>query len=228
MSTLKDRIQTILDAGFGEAQLARMAGVTTAAVSHWKKPDKPDATVSAKTALALERGTGFRAEWIISGRLPEKITVAMSSPTIAGLQNVADSMQTLPVVEWGKGAEMLSVRNEVLVRDGQFEGYTAPGMQSARAKFFVVPDDAMAPDILQGEFVAMDPEPLPVRGDYVLIRRASTGELMLRQYRPLDANEFNAVPLNQRLYDPLNSRQHGLELLAVLVGHWSGRRSDRI
>lgn len=230
MSTLKERIEKIKrDTPCRNRDLVKMTGLSSAAVSLWTTPneEKRSLTIKWDNAVAIASGTGYRAEWIYSGEMPEKAIDVTSSRTNTPETNIANSMQTLPVVEWGMGVEMLSLRNEELTRSGQFDGYTAPGIQSDQAKFFVVPDDAMAPDILRGEYVAMDPVPKPVRGDYVLVRKLSTGELMMRQFRPVDPGEFNAVPLNKNKYDPLNSKQHGLELIAVLVGHWSGRRSER-
>ncbi len=230
MSTLKERIEEIArEKKWRNRDFRQATGLSSAAVSLWTTGNDAQRVQSIHwdNAVALSRASGYRAEWIRSGELPKKVTDVVLSSSVDNLHNVANSMQTLPVVEWGMGVEMLAVRNEVLVKDSRFDAYTAPGVQSPQAKFFVVPDNSMSPDILKGEYVAMDPAPKPVRGDYVLVRQKSTGELMMRQFRPLSADEFVAAPLNKALYDELNSKQHDLEVLAVLVGHWSGRRSER-
>jgi len=199
-----------------------MTGASSTAVTFWVNGQTKK--LSFDNALALEKGTGFRAEWLAQGRLPKKAPQSSSDPLIAGANGVTNSLRPLPVIEWVKGDEMLSIQNDALENCSLL---TAPGVKSPRAKFFVVPDDSMSPDILRGEYVALDPDQSPSRGDYVLVKHIRTGELLLRQYRPIDIDEFNAVPLNLSKYDPFNSKQHGLELLAVLVGHWSGRRSER-
>lgn len=225
MSTLQDRIAEVIKAGFGQAELARITGRTTAAVNQWVRG--PTQELKADNALAISRKTGFSAEWLVSGKGPKRAEKPSASSENAIAHIGSHSLRLLPVVEWVRGDEMLSIRNDDLNLRADVDCLTAPGVQSPQAKFFVVPDDAMAPDILRGEYVALDPQPKPLRGDYVLVKSKRTGELMLRQYRPVDEDEFNAVPLNTSKYDPFNSRQHGLELLAVLVGHWSGRRSER-
>lgn len=225
MSTLQERIRKVLASGFSQADLARITGKSTAAVTFWANGKTLE--LKADTALDLEEGTGFRARWLTSGRGPEKVREIGINPNNTLLPSGSNSLRLLPLVTWEKGDEMLGIQNNELNLNAETELLTAPGVQSPHAKFFVMPDDAMAPDILRGEYVALDPKPKPLRGDYVLVKQTRTGELMLRQYRPVDSEEFNAVPLNTSKFDPFNSRQHGLELLAVLVGHWSGRRSDR-
>lgn len=71
MSTLQERITEMVDAGFPVGRLAKAAGVTSSAVSQWKSGQTK--TMQAESALGLEDSTGYRAEWIVLGRLPKKV-----------------------------------------------------------------------------------------------------------------------------------------------------------
>lgn len=70
MQSLAQRIQEVIDkTGMSQADIARAAGVTDAAVGFWLT----GATHSLKgvTAAKLETKTGFRAAWLASGKGPK-------------------------------------------------------------------------------------------------------------------------------------------------------------
>lgn len=69
---LKDRIQEAIDQSEKtKAEIARNCGVTNAAVTQWLSGDT--ANLKADKALALEIATGYRAQWILTGRGPKKL-----------------------------------------------------------------------------------------------------------------------------------------------------------
>lgn len=71
MLTLAQRLQEVLDAGHTRADLARFAGVTEAAVTHWMNGHTR--SLKGVTTARLEQRTGFRAAWIASGRGPKLV-----------------------------------------------------------------------------------------------------------------------------------------------------------
>lgn len=54
-----------------KAQIARECGVTGSALSQWLSGSVK--SLKAETALALEQATGYRANWILSGKGPRKM-----------------------------------------------------------------------------------------------------------------------------------------------------------
>jgi hypothetical protein len=79
VTSLKDRTQQAIDAGHSRADLARAAGVESAAVSHWLA--ERTKTLKAKSTLGLSRLTGWSAEWWATGKGPREIA---APPAIDG------------------------------------------------------------------------------------------------------------------------------------------------
>lgn len=112
-----------------------------------------------------------------------------------------------------------------LLRIAGIAWISAPGNLSESCAWMAMPDDSMAPEIHAGEFICFDPAVSPDAGDVVLLADQQGG-LWVRRYRPKPGGQFEAVPLNT-WHAPLDSRRDELQLLAVLVGHWRGRRARR-
>lgn len=68
---LKDRIQELIDAGFRKSELAKAAGKSPAAVTHWLNGETKE--IKADSAAGLQALTGFSSIWISEGRGPKKI-----------------------------------------------------------------------------------------------------------------------------------------------------------
>lgn len=66
MNTLADRVDHILDkAKLKSADLARIAGVSSATVTYWKSGATRE--MAFKHASAIEKRLGYRAAWIATG-----------------------------------------------------------------------------------------------------------------------------------------------------------------
>lgn len=132
------------------------------------------------------------------------------------------SFSLLPVVNF----QGLDMSQHVDVAQGEDQALiSTPGQFSEWAKITKMPDDSMAPEIYPGEYIAFDPKVQADAGDTVLIEDLHGG-LWIRKYRPLPGGRFDAVAANDD-HAPLHSTQDGLKVLAVLVGHWRGRRPRR-
>lgn len=69
---LKDRIQEAMtSAQLKPAELARKTGASTGAVSFWLNGQTKK--LKAETAQAIQDATGYRAEYLVSGRLPKLV-----------------------------------------------------------------------------------------------------------------------------------------------------------
>jgi phage repressor protein C with HTH and peptisase S24 domain len=68
---LKDRIKEIVDSGYTKAAIARAAGKTGAAVTHWLNGET--AEIKSDAAAGIQEKTGFSAVWIATGKLPKRV-----------------------------------------------------------------------------------------------------------------------------------------------------------
>lgn len=76
---LKDRIREAMEgAGLKPLQLAKATRRSSGAVTQWI--DGTTKSLKADTASALERATGYRADWIVTGRGEKKL--AITTPNI--------------------------------------------------------------------------------------------------------------------------------------------------
>jgi len=69
---LKDRIREAMEgSGLRPLQLARATGKSSGAVSQWM--DGTTKSLKAETASMLEKATGYRADWIVTGNGERKV-----------------------------------------------------------------------------------------------------------------------------------------------------------
>lgn len=98
MTELAQRLQEILDTGFTQADLTKAADVTKGTTSQWMNGNIQ--SMKFKYALGIEVLTGFRAEWIVTGKLPKKkadeITALRKGSPVYGVtdgEDLPDSVQ---------------------------------------------------------------------------------------------------------------------------------------
>ena len=85
---LKDRIREAMDgAGLKPLQLARATKKSSGAVTQWI--DGTTKSLKAETASALEKATGYRADWIVTGKGEKKVTTATATITAPSATLVA-------------------------------------------------------------------------------------------------------------------------------------------
>lgn len=75
---LKDRIQELLDAGFKKGVLAKSAGKSPAAVTHWLNGETKE--IKADSAAGLQALTGYSSIWISEGKGPKHSAQSGSNP----------------------------------------------------------------------------------------------------------------------------------------------------
>lgn len=83
----------------------------------------------------------------------------------------------------------------------------------------VAPDDAMAPGIRKGHEVILSTAELPARPDDVVLLADKDGNWMLRRYALIRPGHWLAEATGAG-YRPLDSVEHGLEVLAIKMGIW--------
>jgi len=72
MTTLSERIQEIISAGYTQADLHRAAKVTKGTSNQWL--DGKIKSIKLEYAQGIEALTNFRAVWIVTGKGPKKVT----------------------------------------------------------------------------------------------------------------------------------------------------------
>lgn len=79
---MKDRIKEAMEAAkLKPADLARKTGASTGAVSFWLSGKTK--ALKAETAQAIQNATGFRAAYLVGGKLPKRVDDAPGAPLIA-------------------------------------------------------------------------------------------------------------------------------------------------
>lgn len=229
MNTMSDdrliRLENLRTFGLGPTELKKKFGRS---VSYWSDMLRGQKSFGEDLARAIEESAGLPRYWMDEPHDAESQHAEASNPHgeigVKKSRNLIDlknnlSFTLLPVVQF-QGLDM-SQKNDALI-DGQ-EWISTPGQFSERAKITKMPDNSMFPEIYPGEYIAFDPGIPADAGDTVLIKDEHGG-FWIRKYRPLPGGKFDAVAANDD-HAPLRSSDGGLQVLAVLVGHWRGRRA---
>ena len=115
VSTLQERTQQALDAGFKVSQLARAAEVDDAAVSHWKAGRTK--SLKAKSALGLATLTGWAAQWWLDGtgpRAPRSQRPGEGSGSVEYLAEIGGKLSRKHLEKLIAAGEMLATHGEML------------------------------------------------------------------------------------------------------------------
>lgn len=84
---------------------------------------------------------------------------------------------------------------------------------SRKTKWLEVQDDLLAPKVLKGDLVAVDPDGSP-KLDSLVLAVAADGSYMLRFWRPLSGGQFELFDSAGRSMD---STRHGVRVVATFV-----------
>ena len=138
-------------------------------------------------------------------RIPASTGHAYSDTTLA----------RAPVVEWARlGEDVLKDPREL--GGAEVLDYVQIGTPGKRAKLVPIVDDSLAPRLIVGDMVAIDPDnKSPKRGQVTLFRSTVDGEFFLRRFQPLAGPDFEAVDAKGAAMD---SKRHGLEIVGVNCG----------
>jgi len=118
-----------------------------------------------------------------------------------------------PVIEWARiGEDLLRANSEWPT--GELREVPTAREVSERIKWLPVLDDALAPSVTSGDLVAVDPEGHPKQDEVALFKTAS-GEYILRRWRAMPYDQFEAYDGQGRVLDSI---RHGLTVVASTVG----------
>ena len=188
--------------------VAKAVGVSRAAVTQWENGlTKPKGEYIHALAKLYGCTTGF----ILHG---EGSSAGNVIPAPIGLRQIP----IISYVQAGCWTESCECR----AMDGSIETITTDLDLGSMAFALEVRGDSMAPEILEGDVVVIDPDVDPLPGDYVVAKNGSH-EATLKQYRPRGTNDqgqeyFELVPLNP-VYPAMRSDHHHVTIIGVMMEH---------
>jgi phage repressor protein C with HTH and peptisase S24 domain len=185
--SLADRIKEAMGDTITKAELARAAGVTASAVTHWL--NGATQSLSAENADAIERKTGYRASWIVSGKGPKKVFRSVE-PDFTG---PASNVVPISPMAMAGGMQLRQIPVKGTARMGE-NGYyeelgTAPGAGDGHLLIAIADPDAyvlrvrgssMSPAIRDGWYVVVGPSSAPAAGEFVLVKLRN-GQRMVKE-----------------------------------------------
>ena len=148
---------------------------------------------------------------------------------LESVSNVAPApigLRQIPIISyvqagcWTESCECRAV-------DGSIETITTDLDLGSMAFALEVRGDSMAPEILEGDVVVIDPDVDPLPGDIVAAKNGSH-EATIKQYRPRGTNDqgqeyFELVPLNP-VYPTMRSDHHHVTIIGVMMERRRYRR----
>ena len=186
--------------------VAKAVGVSRAAVTQWENGlTKP----KGEYIHALAKLYGCTTGYILHGEDPG---VGNVIPAPIGLRHIP----IISYVQAGCWTESCDCR----AMDGSIETITTALDLGSMAFALEVRGDSMAPEILEGDVVVIDPDVDPLPGDIVAAKNGSH-EATIKQYRPRGTNDqgqeyFELVPLNP-VYPTMRSDHHHVTIIGVMM-----------
>jgi phage repressor protein C with HTH and peptisase S24 domain len=174
--SLKDRIREAMGT-MSPADLARAAQVTPATVTFWL--DGTTKAIKGEKAVLLEKNTGYRANWLISGKGPKLVEAAQQdgdSPVYAGKRS---GVRAIPVVGTARMGEH-GFYEELSTIPGAGDGHINIATEDPSAYGLRVRGNSMAPAIRDGWYVLVEPNASPAVGEYVLVKMRD-GQRMVKE-----------------------------------------------
>lgn len=183
---LKDRIQELVDAGYRATELAKAAGKSRAAVSHWLKGTTLE--IKSDSAAGLQALTGYNSIWISTGKGPKKASDSPSpGPSIRGVVPLLSNIQA------GMYTEFVDNFNGDY---GEYQQIPTTVPVNRRTFALRVQGDSMEPEFLEGMVLIVEPELDPQPGDFVIAKNGND-ETTFKQLTQ-DGPDWYLKPLNPR------------------------------
>lgn len=209
--------------GASKTTLARAIGISYQAVK--KVLDGGSHSLSAENNSKAARFLGVSSHWLATGD-GQMLAAQAAAPSHQGggvapmseksplilEQSSSNTFKRAPVVAWACLGDDLRKPNENWPAEAMRVIYSTKPM-SGLVKWVEVMDDLLAPRVLRGDIVVVDPEGKPMVDSPVLVR-LSDGTHVLRFYRPLAGDAFEVFDGAGRTMD---SVRHGIVVAATFV-----------
>lgn len=219
-TTLDQRIQEIIDAGFTQAELFRAAGVSKGTANQWLNGQIK--SIKLQYAQGIEAKTGFRAEWIVTGKGERKNSDSRDNEAKSKISAAhPDDLQPDDVVyvpesriefSAGEGStaqyELIEDEEPATYRLSWFQKY---GINPERVRRFRVSGDSMIPMLYPRDTILVntdeknivDGKMYAIRyGDELRVKylsRRLDGTIILRSVNPSYKDEEIGPELAQQI-----------------------------
>jgi SOS-response transcriptional repressor LexA len=216
---LADRIrEAIKHSGMSQAQIALQTKKSPGAVTQWL--DGTTKSLKGETAEALERATGYRAAWLITGKGP-KLTNQTTNVVPADFGKAR-----IPLISYVQAGAWTDVVDNFA--PGDADEFLQTDLElSGNAFALEIKGDSMLPEFKPGDRVIIDPCVEPQPGDFVVAKNGHDGATF-KKYRPRSVNDrgellFELVPLNED-YPSARSDVTPIHIVGTMVEHRKYRR----
>lgn len=215
---LKDRIQELVTGGYKKSQLAKAAGKSPAAVTHWLNGDTLE--IKADSAAGLQALTGYSSVWISEGKSPKMAAnVVNVGPAAMGARRV-------PLISYIQAGLWSEVLDNFSAGDAD-EWLITDSTLSGSAFALEIKGDSMLPEFRPGDRVIIDPEVSPQPGDFVAAKNGHN-EATFKKYRPRSTDAdgnivFELVPLNED-FPSIRSDVATIKIVGTMVEHRKFRK----
>lgn len=208
--TLSKRVTEAIQAtGRKPADIARSIGRTPSAISQLM--DGTTKSLKADTAYRLEAETGFRSNWLISGKGP-KLSFENTEPA-QDVGRVVPLISWIRAGSWGEASDPYS--------PGEADAWVATMKPtSARAYALRVRGTSMtAPhgkSYPEGSLIIVEPERRsPVNGERIIAKLEGSAEVTFKVFKEEDGRRW-LLPLNPQ-HEPI---REPFKVLGTVIGMW--------
>lgn len=217
--------QARLAAGLSQQALAVAIGqfgdrriVSRTTVAQWETGSTRG--IEAANLFKAAQVLNVAPEWLLFGTghmQPRPVSLDGLLPVSCN-DRVVPVLQNILVV----GREDMELDNNVLSYvgiDQELAKVTGPHVFALEIK-----ENSMLPDFRPGDIVVVDPDISPQPGEIVAAKLHTGGVITLRKYRPIDAEVFELVALNEDWPKIVVDRENPAQILGTLVEHRCRRR----
>lgn len=194
-----------LELGMTQVEVANSAGVSQQSIESIES----GRTRKPRNLLELSKALKCNPEWLLNGE------------NIMPLTEI--SSRRIPVISYVQAGSLTEAR-AITDLTGDFEYVLADADIPEYCFALRIDGDSMQPEFKEGDIIIIDPELLPMPGEFVVAKNGGH-EATFKKYRPLGVgiNEFELVPLNPD-YPVLRSADMHLQIIGVMIEHRIYRR----
>lgn len=208
-----DRLKYALkQAGITNTAIADACDITPQAVTGWLKTGR----ISKKAMYVVAELTGFNAQWISTGRGPERGALTLQEAP------AKYRTQLVPVISWVQAGAMCEAIDNF--QPGDAENWLPCPTNHSKSTFaLLVEGDSMVspyPTVKSyppGTIIFVDPEKAPHNGAKVVARVPNNNSVTFKQYS-VDAGRIFLRPLNPS-YQPIEIMEE-THICGVVIGSY--------
>lgn len=221
MNSIAQRLKQAREAaGMTQPALAEKAGVSQGTIGNIESGLRK----RPRELLSIAAALGVNPSWLDTGKGQMRSGVVTPDEGSHGIADASEKLPLMtdmragntsrraPVVAWARLGDDLRKPNEDWPAEAM-RAINSTKPMSGLVKWVEVQDDLLAPRVLKGDWVAVDPDGAP-RMDSLVLAKAADGSYMLRFYRPLAGGAFEVIDGAGRTMDSL---RHGIQVEAAFV-----------